>query len=438
MKYSLAQSICWILTFLALALVPLGVGMAGSLPPGRDFGVEFGVMLGFLGLAVLSLQCVISGRFNWFGAGFGFDNLLEFHKLIGIFALILVLAHPAMLIAANPVFIAYFDPRENAPRAITLSLVTIGIVVLVATSLWRKFFKLSYEAWRALHGVLTLGIIFFGLGHVVMVDHYGEPLWKKAAFVLFTGAAMYLVVHSRVVRPWLMKRKPYTIIEVREEPNNATTLVLEPVGHPGMKHRAGQFLWITLGKSPFSMQQHPYSIASSPQNPKIELTIKDLGDFSRSVRDLAPGTPAWLEGPYGCFYHDPGTAKGAVLVAGGVGITPVMSILRAARDRRDPQPYILFFGNTAWTDVIFREEIEAMRAHMNLKVVHCLTAPPPDWPGEQGYITKDVMDRHLPNDIENYAYFICGPRPLLDLVEQDLRARGVPAASIHTERFDMV
>jgi predicted ferric reductase len=349
-----------------------------------------------------------------------------------------VLAHPAMLIAADPGFISYYDPRENAPRAITLSMVTIGIVVLVATSLWRDFFKLSYEAWRAVHGVLTLGIIFFGLGHVVMVDHYGEPLWKKVAFVVFTGAAMYLVVHSRVVRPWLMRRKPYRIVEVREQRNDSHTLVIEPVGHEGLKHRAGQFLWLTVGDSPYSMQQHPFSIASSPQADRLELTIKDLGDFSGSVKGIEPGTKAWLEGPYGCFYHEPDEVKGAVFVAGGVGVTPIMSMLRAARDRGDKCPYILFFGNTGWDDIMFREEIEEMESRMNLMVVHCLTEPPDDWKGEEGYVDEDVLDRHLPKDIENYAYFICGPGPLLDLVEPDLRGRGVPAASIHTERFDMV
>jgi predicted ferric reductase len=77
--------------------------------------VEFGALLGFLGMAVLNLQCVITGRFRWFAAGFGFDNLLEFHKQKGIFALVLILAHPGILLVANPEFIAYFDPRQNLP-----------------------------------------------------------------------------------------------------------------------------------------------------------------------------------------------------------------------------------------------------------------------------------------------------------------------------------
>jgi predicted ferric reductase len=272
----------------------------------------------------------------------------------------------------------------------------------------------------------------------VMVDHYGQPLWKKAAFVAMSGGAMYLVVHSRIVRPLLMRRRPYRIVKVRPQRNDSWTLVIEPVGHPGMKHRAGQFCWITVGKSPFSMQQHPYSIASSPLRDQIEITVKELGDFSSSVKDIVPGTHVWLEGPYGRFYHEPHEVKGAVFIAGGVGITPIMSMLRAARDRGDRSPYMLFFGNTAWDDVMFREEIEEMKSKMNLKVIHSLTDPPEDWEGETGYIDQKILERHFPRDVENYAHFICGPPALLDLVEPLLRSYGVPAAAIHTERFNMV
>lgn len=438
MKYNLAQSIFWLVMFMALGLLPAAIGLAGEVPPAREFWVEFGVMTGFLGFAILNLQCVITGRFNWFAAGFGFDNLLQFHKQTGIFALILVLVHPIVLFIADPVFLEYFDLRVNAPRALALSAITVSTVVVVATSLWRKTFGLSYEHWRLVHGVLSLGIIFLGLGHVLLVDHYNQPLWKKAVFVAMSGAALYLVVHSRVVRPLLMRRRPYKAVEVRPEPNDSWTLVIEPVGHEGMQHRAGQFCWVTVGKSPFSMQQHPYSIVSSPLQKRLELTIKEFGDFSKSVKHIAPETPIWLEGPYGCFFHEPHAVKGAVFVAGGVGITPIMSMLRAARDRGDRSPYMLFYGNTAWEDVIFREEITEMTKRLKLKVVYALTSPPDGWEGETGYIDKDVLERHFPKDVENYAHFICGPAALLDLVEPLLRSYGVPAASIHTERFDMV
>jgi len=313
MKYGLLKSSLWVALFVALALVPMGVALVGELPVRRSFLEEFGVMLGFLGLSVLGLQCVITGRFRWFAAGFGFDNLLLFHKLTGGFALILVFAHPVALVVADLKYLEFYDPRVNAPRAISLSFVSVAIVTLVASSLWREWFRLTYERWRLLHGFLSLGIVFLGLGHVVMVDHYGEPLWKKAAFGVFSGAAMYLVMHSRVVRPWLMKRRPYQISEVREEANDSWTLVIEAVGHEGLKSRAGQFVWLTVGESPYSMQQHPFSVASNPGRGVIELTIKELGDFTNSVKDIRPGTRAWLEGPYGCFSFDDEKAAGRCL-----------------------------------------------------------------------------------------------------------------------------
>jgi len=438
MKYGLAPTLFWITTFVILALMPGAFGMAGELPPGRGFWVELGVLLGFLGLAVLNLQCVITGRFRWFAAGFGFDNLLQFHKQMGIFALVLVLAHPAVLIAADPVFLEYFDPRVNLLRAVALGFVTVASLVLIASSLWRLTFRLSYEKWRLLHGILSLGILFLGLAHVLMVDHYGEPLWKKGAFILMSGSAMYLIVHSRVVRPWLMRRHPYRITNLRPQRNDSWTMIIEPEGHEGLRFRAGQFLWITVGDSPFSMQQHPFSIASSPSERQLELTVKELGDFTGSVKNIKPGTCAWLEGPYGCFYRKPGNGKGAVLIAGGVGVTPIMSILRDARDQGDQSPLILFDGNTAWDDVMFREEIAEMEKAMNLKVVHALTEPPEGWEGETGFIDREVLERHLPEDRANFDYFICGPGPLLDSVEPILRDLKIPAAAIFTERFDMV
>jgi predicted ferric reductase len=438
MKYSPAQVFFWIAAFLILAILPGAVGMAGNLPSGRGFWIEFGALLGFLGLAILNLQCFITGRFRWFGAGFGFDNLLQFHKQMGIFALLLVLAHPAVLIAADPAFLEYFDPRENFLRAVSLTFIALASLVLVASSLWRLTFRLSYERWRLLHGFLSLAILFLGLGHVLMVDHYGEPLWKKGAFILMSGSAMYLIIHSRVVRPWLMRRRPWRIVEVRPQRNDSSTMIIEPEGHEGLDFRAGQFLWITVGDSPYSMQQHPFSIASCPSDRCIELTVKELGDFTESVKHVEAGTRVWLEGPYGCFHRSPGRAKGAVLIAGGVGITPVMSMLRDARHRHDPSPLILFDGNTSREEVMFREEIGEMTEHLNLKVVHVLSEPSDGWDGETGYIDEAVLDRHLPKDREAYEYFICGPGPLLDLVEPILRKKKVPTTAIHTERFDMV
>jgi len=432
-----AQTLCWIATFLFLALLPTAIALGGPLPPARIYWVEFGALLGFLGLAILNLQFVVTGRFRWFAAGFGLDNLLQFHKQMGIFALLLILAHPGILIVADTAFLEYFDPRVNLPRAISLGFVAIATILLIASSLWRLSFRLSYEKWRLVHGVLSFAILFIGLGHVVMVDHYSAPFWKKGAFVVMSGAAMYLVVYSRLVRPLLMRRKPYRISEVRPERNQSWTVVIEPDGHPGMDFQSGQFVWLTVGDTPFSLQQHPFSIASSPDQEKIELCVKELGDFTNSVKEIRPGSHAWLEGPYGSFFSGREVTD-MVFIAGGVGITPIMSHLRTARERGSRKRFLLFYGNATWEDVTFREEIEHMATQIPLKVVHVLENPPNDWNGESGFINRDVLDRHLPKNPLLAEYFLCGPLPMMDLVEPILREKRVPSRAIHSERFQMV
>ncbi len=438
MKYDRIQTLFWIGVFVLLAMLPMAVALIGPKPPGRDFWVEFGALLGFLGLAILNVQCVATGRFRWFAAGFGLDNILQFHKQTGIFAWLLILAHPAILFMADPVFVEYLDPRVNFPRAVSLSFVVLASIVLVASSLWRLNFRLSYEWWRLLHGGLSFGIVFFGLGHVLMVDHYSEPLWRKAAFVALSGGALYLIFHSRVVQPWALRRRPYRIAKVRPERGDAWTLEIAPDGHPGMPYRAGQFVWLTVGDTPFSLQQHPFSIASSPLHDRIELTIGQFGDFTRSVQDIPAGTRAWLEGPYGSFYRVRAEEKAAVFIAGGVGITPIMSHLRTARERGEKVPFVLIYGNKTFDDVIFREEIEQMAARLDLKVVHVIEEPAEGWSGETGFIDGEVLDRHLPKDFRDYDFFICGPEPMMDLCEPIVYRKGVRPQSIHSERFNMV
>jgi predicted ferric reductase len=248
---------------------------------------------------------------------------------------------------------------------------------------------------------------------------------------------MYLVVHTRVVRPWRNRRRPYRIVEVRDEKGEVWTLALEPVNHAGLKFRSGQYAWITIGNTPFKLQQHPFSISSSARQSQITFSAKALGDFTSSWKDIEPGTQAYLEGPFGAFTLESYT-KGAFFIVGGIGITPAMSILRTMRDQRDPRPVTLLYGNANENEITFQEELETLTQVLDLQVVHVLEEPPEAWTGHTGYVDKELLERYLPKNKNEYEYFICGPKPMMDSAESALREMGIPWLRIFSERFQIV
>jgi predicted ferric reductase len=129
-----------------------------------------------------------------------------------------------------------------------------------------------------------------------------------------------------------------------------------------------------------------------------------------------------------------------VFIAGGIGITPMISMLRTLADRGDRRPLRLIYASNTWEGVTFRDEIEALQKRLNLRVVHVLRDPPQGWQGEQGFVSRELLARHLPPERKRNAYevFVCGPKQMMDSVEQALVELGVHVGDFHSERFDLV
>ena len=170
----------------------------------------------------------------------------------------------------------------------------------------------------------------------------------------------------------------------------------------------------------------------------MAFTIKALGDFTSTISDIRSGERAYLDGPYGAFSVDRYKAAGCVFVAGGVGITPVMSMLRTLADRGNDQPLLLIYSSKTWDDVIFREELEELMKRLNVKVVHVLREPAEGWQGERSFVTQETLKRHLPADPNSRDYFICGADVMMDAVELALTELGVSLAHVHSERYNFV
>lgn len=433
----------WIALYLALVAAPFAALLWGELPPSRGFWFDLSVALGFAGMAMMGIQFALTARFRRMTAPFGVDVIYLFHRYLAWIALGLVAAHFAMLwLFHQDALGATIDPRE-APWELTAGRAALVLFALaVVTSEWRKQLRLEYGLWRYLHVVLATAGFAAAVAHIVGVGNFTAVPAKRALWLSVTLAWVLLLVRVRLVGPWRQLRRPWRVVEVRPERNETVTLALEPEGHGGIaRFLPGQFAWLTLRASPFGLREHPYTIASAPEQlPRVEFGIKALGDFSAAAAGVRPGERAWLDAPFGVFSVDRHRdAPGFVGIVGGIGITPLLSMLRSMAARGDAQPVWLFYGNKGWDDVAYREEIEALRGRLALTLVHVLEEPPEGWEGARGFITRELLEQHLPPaELRGRLhYFLCGPTPMTAAAEAALGALGVPAWQVHTEIFEL-
>lgn len=436
--YSLRGAV-WILVYLLFILAPLFALLAGSHSPARDFWTEFSVALGYSGLAMMGLQFGLTARFRYVTEPWGEDVIYHFHRQISLVAVGLVVAHPVILVIIQPGLLALSNMLE-APLSAHLALLSIfSVIALVVTALWRAALNLKYETWHLAHVVLAVVAITAGVVHMVGSSFYLTDPWKQFLWIGLTIFWIGLLLYVRIVKPLFMLRRPYRVSEVRQERGETTTLVMQPEGHPGFHFNPGQFGWLMVWGSPFKITGHPFSFSSSAaaKDGRVEMSIRTLGDFTKEIQRVPVGKRVYLDGPYGAFTIG-NPADMHVLIAGGVGVTPMMSMIRTLADRGDKRPVILLYGSKDRESITFCEELEVLKARLDLTVVHVLANPPAGWTGEQGFIDAEMFKRHLPPPYSDHEYFICGPGVMMDAIEKALGEMGVPMAKYHSERYSFV
>lgn len=434
------RSAFWLGLYLALVFAPLFVLLLGPVPPGRGFWWEFSAAAGYAGLSMMGIQFALTARFKRATAPFGIDIIYYFHRQFSILAFLFIILHPLFLAFASPRYAIdslnpYTAPWMN--KAALGGMVCFGLVL--ATSLWRKRLGIQYEQWRLWHGVLAVTGVALSIAHIEGAGYYIAVPWKRTLWTSYAVFWVGLIVYVRAVKPWSMLRRPYVVGKVRKERGRAWTLDVRPDGHEGLTFKPGQFAWLTIGTSPFAIEEHPFSFSSSAEKPQtLSFTIKELGDFTSTIKDIAVGQRVYLDGPYGSFSVDRHMAPGYVFIAGGIGIAPVMCMLRSLADRSDSRPLMLVYATRVLENATFLDEIELLKARLNLNVIHVLESPAEGWRGERGYPNRDVLQRCLPANSEGYHYFICGPDPMMDMAEVALYKLGVPVSRFHSERFNIV
>lgn len=431
-------SVFWIALYLVAVLAPVGLMLIPPVPSGRGFWLELSVALGFVGLTQIAIQFVLIARFKRVTAPYGIDVILQYHRRIALVAVAAILLHPALLIVDFPARAELLNPIGGnwASRAAWVSVA--ALVAIVLSSVYRERLKLNYERWRLSHLVLGVTAIVFAQVHVSLAGLYTNVAWKQAIWIGTAVLMVGLIIYLRVIKPAMQKSYRWSVTEVQARPGETYTLVLAPVQHAGLRFLPGQFAWLKLDRSPFTLEEHPFSFASSAERPdRLELGVKALGDFSSRVGSIPPGTRAYLDGPHGAFSIDRYPAVGYVFIGGGIGMTPIMSFLRTMADRKDPRPVLLLYAEKARDSLAYATDLEELSRRVDLEIVTVLEKAPDEWDGEAGFIDAALLERHLPAERVHRLYFVCGPPAMMDAVHAALLDQGIAESQIQMERFNL-
>lgn len=429
----------WIGVAVGLCVAPLGIVWIGPARPSA-FAWSFALGLGSSGLALAGLQFLLTARFRSATAPFGIDLVYRLHRWAAVAALALLIVHSLIIL------IGYADAAGGsrpwtAGGSMVCGWLSLGLfILLVASSLGRRMLGWEYDGWRRVHALLAVGATGTAIGHVLGMLWPQERPWSVALWGAYAVLWFGALLHVRVFRPWGLLRSPYRVSAVESVGPRVWTVRMVPERGQAMTFEPGQFVWVTLRAGPFSGREHPYSLSgSAADRSSLAVTIKALGDFTATVGSIRPGEPAFVDGPYGAFSPDRHPhAAGWILIAGGVGIAPIMSMLRTLADRGDTRPIVLVCAHGSPASRLFADELLVLERRLPLTVVPLLEDAPPEWKGERGRVTIDVLRRAITfSDLSSRECFLCGPVPMTEAVTRGLRQLGMPARRIHVELFDM-
>ncbi|MFC6635993.1 hypothetical protein GV827_04825 [Sulfitobacter sp. JBTF-M27] len=427
----------FIAVYLVAVTLPLILSWIVGGPP-RSFWQEFASGLGILAFSMILIEFVLSGRFKSVSNGIGMDVTMRFHQFMARAALVFALLHP-LLYQATPVGGQRpWDISRQLTITTDFSDLVTGIAAylllpsLVLLAIGRTQLDYKYETWRLIHGVGALMIALLLLHHTIYAGRYGGQAVMMWFWLAMTGVAVGSLLYVYLLVPILDKARPWRVKTITRLTPKQWEVTVVPDGHAGLSYKAGQFVWLNLGHSSFSIRENPFSISSAPAaGPQMSFMIKELGDFTRTLDQIKPGTRAYLDGPYGHLCVDGRTEPGVALIAGGVGLAPLLGILRQLRLTSDPRAVKVIYGNRTDKQIAYRAELDAE------DVTYVLSEPPADWCGETGFIDGPLIDRVFSDEeCRDWIFVLCGPAIMMDIVEDHLLDRGTPADHILSERFD--
>lgn len=429
-----------LLVCLALAVLIFGMWLPWRYPSSSllyKFGVEklllaAGKSMGVAAGLLLIYQLILASRIAWIERLIAQNRLIAWHRWSGLVLAGSALCHPLLVFA--PEDLRSIPPSMEYWPEILGAALLVTIAASAAGAHWRDFMQLPHRIWKPAHRwiapVLAIGLML----HVFYVnDGYHTDLPRNA---VIAGGALFFILWFRMAARPMRRIHRHRISAVAPAGKDAVTLQLQPVGGKPLVFEPGQFAYLRLRSSAVSSEEHPFSLVTPPDNAGgLQVTIRCAGDWTRFVGRLQPGDLADILGPYGHFsYKAFAPAQRLVFIAGGVGITPMLSMLHRLAAEKDRRPAALIWSNRTRQDLIRADDIEALRQRLpGLKVVYRFTRDP-DEP-ETGRIDRPLLAREIGPRQTGTLLFLCGPGDFIKQMRGHLKRLGFAGRAIKTEAF---
>ena len=428
--------------YVALVTLPVWVATFLGAPSEGAFN-DVGRNFALVGFMILVVQFLLAARIKWIERAFGLDILIRYHKYVALAAVGFLVSHPILLAMGHRSW--RLLTALDLPWYIWMGKVALVLLIVnILFSIYQGKLGLKFEKWRMGHDLSAIAILVLIFLHSWFAGDDLKVLPMQVLWITLVTGASILFIHHRFLRPALVQRRPYRVEEIRQETEDVWTVELAPPkGLAIGDYMPGQFHFLTFFRAQaLPVEEHHWTISSSPaQKSYISSTIKAVGDFTATIGRTRIGDTAAVHGPFGRYsYVLHPEERDLVFLAGGIGITPLMAMLRHMRDVGDTRSVTLLYANKKEEGIVFRDELQLIAAGKkpSLTLVHVLSRPDGNWTGETGHLDREKIETYCGPSLGEKTFYVCGPVKMAEGLMEILRGMGVSKGRIRREIFSFI
>lgn len=391
-----------------------------------------GQLTGLVGIIFFCINMILATRLKIFERMFGGLNKVYIaHHMMGGIALTIILLHPLVLslrLASSSIHDAAVILIPGLPNAATTYGI-IGLWLFIVLMMLTFYFSLPYRIWLLTHKFLGLAFLFIAL-HVVLItsDISANPYLKWYLLVLIILASIAFVYRTLMPR-FFVRRYKYQVVQAGPVAKGVVRVTMQPLQR-AINFVPGQFVFVSFRAKGVSREWHPFSV-SSMANDDLSLTIKALGTYTDKLTKIAPdiiGQEVLVEGGYGRFSFRNFHSRRQIWVAGGIGITPFLSMLPEVRGDYQIDLFYSVKNASELMDINYMSQLLANNGG-NLRIFPVIS-------DRDGMLTVDRIIETV-GDVSDAEVLICGPPPMMAALRKQFVAKGIKKYNVHSEEFAM-